>query len=69
MAHEDVSRAGIEIIRKRNDVYIAIYRCSCCGSEVTVPRQKGRKRGVEHIKDLWCPYCKETRKFVEVEPY
>ena len=50
MAHEDVSGAGIEIMRKRNDVYIAIYRCSCCGSEVTVPRQKGRKRGVDTLR-------------------
>ena len=56
-------------MKRRNDSFIVYYRCNCCNGEVTVPRQKGRRRGEGHIKDLWCPYCKAAEKFVEVGMY
>jgi len=56
-------------MRKRNDTYIAYYKCTRCGNDLTIPRQKGRIRGEGHIKDIWCQYCKEKQKFVEIEPY
>lgn len=52
-------------MRKRNDAFIVYYKCNCCGGELTIPRQKGRRRGVGHIKDLWCPWCKIDTKFIE----
>ena len=53
-------------MKKRNDSFIVYYRCMKCSGEMSVPRQEGRKRGVGHVKDLWCPYCKADSKFSEV---
>lgn len=53
-------------LKKRKDGIIVYYRCKCCGKEVTIPRQKSRQRGIGHIKDLWCPWCKTKEKFVEI---
>lgn len=57
---------GELIMRKRNDSFIVYYRCMKCSGEMSIPRQEGRKRGVGHVKDLWCPYCKADSKFSEV---
>ena len=53
-------------MRKRNDYLIMYYRCNSCGREFTIPRHKGSLRGKNHIKDLWCPWCKANTKFVEI---
>ena len=52
-------------MRKRNGYFIVYYKCKYCGNEFTIPRQVSKMRGVGHIKDIWCPWCKEKRKFVE----
>ena len=56
-------------MRKRNDNIIMSYQCNHCGKKVTVPRQIGRQRGIGHIKDMWCPFCKADSKFREVGVY
>lgn len=44
---------------------ISELECPVCGNRFTVPRKKGKQRAVGHIKDIWCPCCKATRKFIE----
>ena len=56
-------------MKRRNDNVIMSYQCKYCGNKVTVPRQLGRLRGVGHIKDMWCPFCKENSKFIEIGIY
>ena len=56
-------------MKKRNDIIIVYYRCNQCNHNVTIPRQIGRKRGIGHLKDMWCPYCKVEAKFTEVGQY
>lgn len=48
-----------------NKIEPSWLKCSECGGKFPVIRQRGRKRGIGHIKDLWCPYCKKETKFVE----
>ena len=45
---------------------MSILVCPDCAIRLTVPRCKGKQREKGHIKDEWCPRCKEVRKFVEV---
>lgn len=44
-----------------------ISQCVCpdCNNIFPIPRRKNRRREKQHIKDLWCPYCKEVKKMVE----
>ena len=56
-------------MRKRKDIQIMYYKCCSCNGMTTVPRQKGRLRGVGHLKDMWCPFCGEEKKFVEIGMY
>ncbi len=35
--------------------------------KLSVPRRMGDRRCRYHIKDIWCPQCKQARKFYEVD--
>lgn len=40
--------------------------CVECGGRMTVPRPRRKTREKAHLKDMYCPYCKEDTKFREV---
>lgn len=40
--------------------------CPHCGEIVAIQRNKYRAKSIGHIKDMYCPYCKEYRKFIEI---
>lgn len=50
---------------KAVNYFISDLECPVCGRAFPIPRLSGCKRGANHIKDIWCPYCKKTRKFIE----
>lgn len=52
-------------MKKRRCVIINKFRCCKCGGDMMLPRTKGYQRKDGHIKDMWCPYCKEESKFEE----
>lgn len=56
-------------MKKRNDAVISYYKCPSCGKVLSIPRQSGKLRGRGHKKDIWCPFCKEEKTFVELEIY
>lgn len=56
-------------MKKRNDAVISYYKCTGCEKVLIVPRQAGRMRERGHVKDLWCPFCKAEKKFVEMDVY
>ncbi len=41
--------------------------CLECGNIFTIPRRRRKHRADGHIKDLWCPICKEVRKHYEIQ--
>ena len=51
---------------KRTHFTIENYKCSECGSVFPIPRKCGKKRGKDHVKDLWCAKCNKTMKFRRV---
>ena len=51
---------------KRGKFAISYMICQGCGNEFPIPRKKSSKRNKGHIKDLYCPFCSEIKKMVEV---
>ncbi len=54
---------------KRRNVKISILKCSQCGKEMFVPRKMSNLRAKNHIKDMYCPFCKRKQKFIESGDY
>ena len=52
-------------LHKRKAYLISNFVCPECGMIMPLPRPKGKQRKRGHIKDLWCPKCRCTRKFIE----
>lgn len=48
---------------------ISKFICPDCDNEMYVSRSKGKQREDGHIKDIWCPHCKEIKKMTEVKNY
>lgn len=44
---------------------ISQFVCPVCGGIMPLPRRSKKPRENGHIKDLYCPWCKEVRKFME----
>lgn len=44
---------------------ISTLVCECCGVEMYVPRKMTLTREKGHLKDIWCPVCRETKHFRE----
>lgn len=45
---------------------MSYFRCESCNNVLTVPRMKYSTREKFHKKDLWCPFCKETKTMKEI---
>lgn len=48
---------------------ISKFCCPDCECSMFVPRNLGQQRENGHVKDLWCPWCEETKKMVEQKGY
>lgn len=49
---------------RKKHIPISYFHCPDCGNIMPLPRvHKQREKG--HIKDLFCPYCKDMRKMIE----
>lgn len=44
---------------------ISYFKCPYCGLEMTVPRNKARMRGKDHIKTLYCVKCQKRVNMTE----
>ena len=41
--------------------------CLICGNVMTINRKLSRQKNIGHIKNMYCPFCKEVVKFFEVK--
>lgn len=55
--------------KRKHSTTISSFKCPDCGFNMFVPRSRGYMREDNHIKDLWCPRCKETKKMTESKNY
>lgn len=46
-------------------VFDAQVKCPRCGNVQTIIRSKSLRKRKNHVKDLWCPFCKEVTKHLE----
>lgn len=52
-------------MKYRRDYSISYLRCSICDGVMPIPRKNISKREDGHLKDMWCPFCKDVTTFVE----
>lgn len=45
---------------------LSTFVCPDCGKTFPLMRNHGEQRKRGHKKDIWCPYCKDTKQFIEV---
>lgn len=45
-----------------------ISQCICpdCKNKFPIPRKISKQREKGHLKDIWCPFCKETKTMLEI---
>ena len=43
-----------------------MLRCPVCSNETPIWRKSSRLKERNHVKHMWCPWCKAVRPFVEV---
>lgn len=51
---------------KRKVHVTSYFVCTKCGMELPLMRIHGELREKNHIKDIYCPVCKDTEKFQEI---
>lgn len=53
-------------MRKQRYMDLSLFICPDCGKTFPLMRNHAGHREKGHIKDLWCPYCKDEKKFKEI---
>ena len=55
---------------KNIDITISDFYCTHCGKKgISIPRKNNQRREAGHLKNLYCPYCREVHNAVEIRPY
>lgn len=60
---------GVIGLARKGSYYISNFKCNICDMSFPLPRKTRRMRELGHIKDLYCPRCKEITKFRELREY
>jgi hypothetical protein len=66
MVYQWLDYRGIKDMMKHRKMVYSTFICPDCGCKQKIPRVVGRSREKGHVKDLWCPMCKDTRKMKEI---
>ena len=53
-------------MRKQRYMDLSTFVCPVCNKTFPIMRNHGKQREKGHIKDIWCPYCRQERKFLEI---
>lgn len=53
-------------MKKRRAFYIRTFQCPDCGKMAYASKTKGMS-GNGHMKDLYCPWCKEEKTMEQIE--
>lgn len=61
-----ITRIEVEALKQTRNYTISRCVCTNCGLIFPIPRKKSAAREKGHIKDIWCPSCKEISKFFEI---
>ena len=53
-------------MKKQRFMDQSTFICPVCNNRIPLMRPHGKPRERGHIKDMWCPFCKDDRKFKEI---
>lgn len=51
---------------RNHKIKIRVFICPDCNNKMYAPKKSCHMTGMNHIKDMWCPYCKEVKQFEQV---
>lgn len=51
---------------KRN-VTMRVFKCPYCNFKTIAYKSSARRTKKGHLKNLWCPFCKDEHNFIQVE--
>ena len=54
---------------REKDYFIEDYKCPGCGNIAPVIRKLSARRGKDHLKLIFCPYCNKVANHRIVETY
>lgn len=51
---------------RKHSFEISELVCTQCNNKFPIPRRCSSRREKNHIKTIWCPYCKQDRNMNEI---
>ena len=54
-------------MNKRRKIQYRLFRCPVCTLMLTIPKADRYRTMLGHIKDMYCPFCKQVRKFEQID--
>ena len=45
-------------------IHIRYFHCPVCHKVITATKHQNFKKEKKHRKTMWCPFCKEERRFI-----
>ena len=54
---------------RSHEFTISDFICPKCNHKQSLPRKKGKQREKGHIKNIYCPFCKEKTQHVEIRAF
>ena len=55
------------LMKNRRNFKISYLLCPDCSHQFPIPRKNRDQRENNHIKDLYCPFCKKKQKMKEIK--
>ena len=50
----------------KTQTVMRVFKCPVCGGVILASKKANRKTPDGHVKDMFCPYCNDERKFVQI---
>lgn len=45
------------------------FKCDKCGYVAIAYKKSSRRTSVGHLKNMYCPFCKDTHNFIQISDY
>lgn len=59
---------GVDKMKKQS-VYERRFKCPTCGYIATAFKKSSRRTAEKHLKNMYCPFCKNEHNFIQLSRY
>ena len=54
---------------KKQNITERRFKCPTCNFVATAYKKSSRRTSKDHLKKMWCPFCKTERNFVQLSKW